>query len=251
MFADIIKCLPVVTPIGRIRAQVAAVLRLRRASEAMEVEDFGTARREFLAAAAMEAPRLTRIMAYHGAVIAELRLARYDEALALAQDASTLISSDSAASGQAEFAQTRQALDEAGRFARWALKHPGRARALQEREARAWRSRLRGGQQKNDPDLAASWPGPLRTGYRLVVQGLTAIGLVAAASQWLGPARWVLAATQRVARYDRSCERDVCWHLTQVCQRLGESDEAERQLARYRSLDQEVRQTLIRRRWTN
>lgn len=245
------------SPVSRFLGQLRGVMMLRDATEALEVEDYQGAERLFLQSLAADASRTTRLMAYHGAVVARLRLGRYEGALQLAKDASVLLTVEGPpeALGEEDRAAS-EALDEARRFAEWALSRPHAAQRLREREQRAQASTEQDLEELIDPEVAplgksTQWPRSVQASYRLAVHGLMAAGLVAAAADQLASARRLLRAALVAARYDQRIERDVYWHLSRIDEQLGMAREAEADRERYEQLNKRVRHTLRRLRWTN
>ena len=241
-------------PVSRILWQLRSVLNLREATEALEVEDYNTAERLFVTVIATDASRSTRLMAYHGAVIARLRLGRYQEALELANDARVLLITADPAQAPDEAERSAGAtLDEARRFAEWAVSHPRAAAKLQEQERREKEAHAEEQDKLESIPLgwASTWPESMQLSYRLVVHGVMAAGLVAAAADRLASAKKLLHAALLAARYDRRIERDVYWHLSRVAEQLGLGDEARRHREQYEQLNEKVRITLRRLRWTN
>jgi hypothetical protein len=248
---------PLGRPISRLVGQIRGVMLLRDATEALEVEDHVTAEGLFMRVVGMDATRATRVMAYHGAVVSRLRLGRYQEAVQLADDAFLLLlAGGSPEALSADDRAAHDALADARKFGRWALDHPRAATDLRQRDRQQRRQALRDAGAHPDAEesplgQSAQWPDPLQSGYRVAVHGLLAAGLVAAAADRLVPARKLLRAALYAARYDHRIERDVCWHLSRVDAELGLSEEADRHRARYEQLNERVKQTLRRLRWTN
>jgi len=235
----------------RWRAQLRSALLLRGATEAMEVEDFDGAHERFRVVLGLDAPPETRLMAYHGAVIALLRLGRYSEALSLGKDAQMLLRAWPEGEGRDVIGTAREALEQAESFARWALSHPLQAREIRERE----KSESVGDPATPSAPLplghASGWPAPLRVGYQLLINGLVTSGLVVAAANRREMARRLLLVARYASQLDRQLERDVLWHLSRVDEQLGRHLEAQSSRARYELLNQEVRSALRRLRWTN
>lgn len=248
---------PLSRPLARLTGQLRGVMLLRGATEALEVEDYPQAESIFMRVLGMDATRATRLMAYHGAVVSRLRLGRYDEAVQLADDASfLLLSGGGVETLSADDRVAHDALDEARKFGRWALDHPRAAAQLRQQERQQRQTAQRDHRTLPDAEEAplgesTRWPEPIQSGYRAAVHGMLAAGLVAAAADQLAPARKLLRAALALARYDHRIERDVCWHLYRVDEELGLDDEADRHRARYEALNERVKQTLRRLRWTN
>lgn len=248
---------PWARPLARLTGQIRGVMLLRDATEALEVEDYRAAEALFLRVLGMDATRTTRLMAYHGAVVSRLRLGLYEAAVLLADDASMLLLSRGAPETLSTDDRTaHDALEEARKFGRWAIDHPQAAAGLRQRERRLRLTAQRERRAHMDPEVAplgqsTQWPDALQSGYRFAVHGLLAAGLVAAAADQLVGARKLLRTALYVSRYDHRIERDVCWHLSRVDEGLGLRDEADRHRARYEQLNERVKQTLRRMRWTN
>lgn len=248
---------PFSRPLARLTGQLRGVMLLRDATEALEVEDYPEAESIFMRVLGMDASRATRLMAYHGAVVARLRLGRYDQAVQLADDAFILLLSGGGMEAlSADDRVAHDALEEARKFGRWALDHPQAAAAVRKKERQQRQVDRRDHRALQDAEEAplgesTRWPEPLQSGYRAAVHGLLAAGLVVAAAEQLSPARRLLRAALALSRYDHRIERDVCWHLYHVDEELGLDDEADRHRARYEQLNERVKHTLRRLRWTN
>ncbi len=247
---------PWARPLARLSGQLRGVMLLRDATEALEVEDYPSAEEVFMRVLGMDATRATRLMAYHGAVVSRLRLGRYDDAVQLADDAFLLLLSRGPVEQLSEEERAaHDALQEARNFGRWAVNHPQTASEIRQRELKE-RQAARQDRKLLEPEVAplgesTQWPETLQSGYRVAVHGLLAVGLLAAAVDQLLPARKLLHAALYVSKYDHRIERDVCWHLCRVDEELGLQDEADRHRTRYEQLNQQVKQTLRRLRWTN
>ncbi len=248
---------PWARPLVRATGQLRGVMLLRDATGAMEVEDYRAAEALFMRALGIDAPWTTRLMAYHGAVVARLRLGRYEAAVQLAEDALALwLSRWEEEVLSADDRVAHDALREARKFGRWAVDHPHAAAELRRRERRERLAAREEHRTLEDSEIAplgqsTQWPDLLQSGYRAAVHGLMAAGLVAAAADQLPGARRLLRTALYVSRYDHRMERDVCWHLTRVDEVLGLPDEADRHRARYEHLNERVKQALYRIRWTN
>lgn len=248
---------PWARPLARVTGQFRGVMLLRQATEALEVDDYRAAEAFFLRVLGMDATRTTRLMAYHGAVVSRLRLGQYDAAVQLVDDAFMLLLAGRGRQGlSAEDQVAHDALEEAHKFGRWAIGHPQAAAELRRRERQDRLTAQREQRANADPEAAplgqsTQWPDPLQSGYRIAVHGILAAGLVAAAADQLGGARKLLHTALYVSRFDHRIERDVCWHLSRVDEELGLRDEADRHRARYEHLNERVKQTLRRLRWTN
>jgi len=250
----------VARPLARLTGQLGGVMLLRDATEALEVEDYEAAEGLFLRVLGMDASRSTRVMAYHGAVVSRLRLGRYEEAVRLVDDAfGLLLSLGGREALSKDDRAAHDALQEAREFGQWAVDHPQAAADLRQRERRERRMRLSDQRERDavaEPEVAplgqsSQWPEALQSGYRVALHGLVAAGLVAAAADQLAGARNLLRAALYVSRYDHRIERDVCWHLSRLDEELGMPEEADRHRARYERLNERVKQTLRRLRWTN
>ncbi len=218
----------------------------------MEVEDFEGALAAFQQVLGLDVPADTRLLAYHGTVIALLRLGRHKRALSLIGDARTLLAAwPSEPEAESEVASAREALDQAHAFASWAVEHPLQAGALRDRELKE-RMSTEGDPAPETPlGRAWAWPPPLRAVYRLLVSTLVTAGLAVAAAERQEMARQVLLAARLAARFDRRLERDVWWHLSRLQDQLGRDEEARISRERYEQMNGEVRSALRRRRWTN
>jgi hypothetical protein len=248
---------PLVRPMARLVGQLRGVMLLRDATEALEVEDYRSAEVLFMQVLGMNATRTTRLMGYHGAVVSRLRLGRYEAAVQLADDASGLLLSRGPRDGlPADERVAHDALKEARKFGRWAIDHPQAAAELRQQDRQEQLTAQRDLSALVDPEIAplgrsTQWPDTLQSSYRIAVHGLLAAGLLAAAAAQLVPAKKLLHAALYFSRYDHRIERDVCWHLSRVDDELGLRDEADRHRARYEQLNERVKQTLRRMRWTN
>ncbi len=224
---------------------------LRTATERMEVEDFEGALDLFEQVIGVDAPRETRLLAYHGMIIALLRLGLYQQALVTSDDTAVLLQAWPPEGHSDEVHTAREAIEQARGFAQWALAHPSQAAALRDHELE---SRMDGPEESPTPlplGRATGWPAPLRLLYRLSVQTLLTAGLMVQATERGELARTLLRAAGEAARYDRRLERDVYWHLSRLDEQLGRPEEAQASRDRYEQLHDEVRQVLRRLRWTN
>jgi len=248
---------PWARPLARMTGQFRGVMLLRDATGALEVEDYRAAEDLFMRVLGMDATRTTRMMAYHGAVISRLRLGQYGAAVQLVDDAFVLLLARGGKDRlSADDQVAHDALADARKFGRWALDHPQAAEDLhqRERQERLTPRSERGVQPESEASplgQSTQWPDPLQSGYRVAVHGLLVAGLVAAAADRLEGAHKLLRTALYVSRFDHRIERDVCWHLSRVDEELGLRDEADRHRARYEQLNERVKQTLRRLRWTN
>jgi tetratricopeptide (TPR) repeat protein len=235
----------------RLVAQVRSAWLLRIATERMEEEDFEGALEQFQQAIAVDAPTEIRLLAYHGTVIALLRLGKYQESLVVSEDARTLLRVWPPEAESEEVTAAREALQQARDFAQWALDHPLQAAAVRDREMEGRMEGPSGSPAPLPLGRAEAWPVPLRTLYRLAVHSVVTAGLMLQAAERGELARKLLRAAGEAARFDRRLERDVYWHLSRLDDTLGHEKEARDSRQRYERLQQEVRQVLRRLRWTN
>jgi tetratricopeptide (TPR) repeat protein len=235
---------------AHLATQARTAWMLRTATERMEVEDFESALALFEQVIGVDAPRETRLLAYHGKIIALLRLGSYRQALVTSEDAVGFLHAWPPESRAEEVDTAREAIEQASGFAQWALAHPSQAAALRDRELE---SRMEGPEESPTPlplGRATGWPA-LRLLYQLSVQCLLAAGLMVQATERGELARTLLRAAGEAARYDRRLERDVYWHLSRLDEQLGHAKQAQASRERYQQLHDEVRQVLRRLRWTN
>lgn len=248
---------PWARPLARMTGQFRGVMLLRDATGALEVDDYRAAEALFVRVLGMDATRTTRMMAYHGAVISRLRLGQYGAAVQLIDDAFVLLLARGGRDQlSADDRVAYDALADARKFGRWALAHPQAAEDLRRRERQERVAPRPDGGGLPEVEAAplgqsTQWPDPLQSGYRVAVHGLLAAGLVAAAADRLVGAHKLLRTALYVSRFDHRIERDVCWHLSRVDEELGLREEADRHRARYEQLNERVKQTLRRLRWTN